>query len=450
MSFQRMLQLTDLPDDVLCRIAAEVSDAPPEPYANLKYQVRCTTENLVTLGPMRTSCRKLRHASLQVVAGLCNVDIGVLLLWTSLSSGISTHSFLGLPNLVSLENPRVRGYPMAALLGKLTPLKELTLHPATFFGNEQEAEVLTRIHCKSLRKIKLSLMSVCVLQTVFEALGSAIEDIEVTGICRQLPLLSGNALSSVRRVALEGCTRIDGLLQQLKLARNFSELSVRSCSFDARNLQNVSHMQSLELLGSCPHDIERIITDGIFPQLRKLVYNCHFDLGVEMDDDDYLGLCELLESKASSLRELDLDLSPGTTKPLAAVPLHPLCETKLTLNYPDDTFETADVVASSLLDPLVDFESLVSLHLIGVEAIKSLTSLVSLPKLRKLKLESCYFDDHGILKKFVDCAPSSISVEDVYYIDGEFISIDSRLAEYNFYQSLDNSWLGNNNNTSSQ
>eukprot|EP00172_Hildenbrandia_rubra_P004111 Plantae.Rhodophyta-Hildenbrandia_rubra.ctg7684.p1 GENE.Plantae.Rhodophyta-Hildenbrandia_rubra.ctg7684~~Plantae.Rhodophyta-Hildenbrandia_rubra.ctg7684.p1 ORF type:complete len:539 (-),score=49.88 Plantae.Rhodophyta-Hildenbrandia_rubra.ctg7684:956-2572(-) len=70
------LKLNDLPAEVLSRIAAEVSRAPREKQAKLRFQVCCNEEEYYTLSNTRATCKVFRDACRAAVAGLTAVVIG--------------------------------------------------------------------------------------------------------------------------------------------------------------------------------------------------------------------------------------------------------------------------------------------------------------------------------------------------------------------------------------
>lgn len=332
---------------------------------------------------------------------------------------------LSLPSLVSIKCAvGVEGLSgeTLKLLGR--PLREYrqgVLRGRGWGGMEEEeerevVEGLVGFHCGSLKVVGLSGVRMEMVDKVLKGVvGGRLECLELSyqkGFLKRggLPRMEEEVLRNLICVKFHSYNGIDGVLKGLRKGDKALELWLYNCRFNPECLRGIRRLQILQLRKSCPEGTEDVIISGHFPRLRRLVHDCNdrYNEGDSVDNETNCEkLCELLEAKADTLRDVCFVVSAAGVARVASVKLHPLCETSIMV-----TRATRGYVPE-IMYHLASFESLVVIRLACFDRIFSLNMLATLPKLRMLRLERCTRTGRGAIKEFLDLTPPFVGLEEV-------------------------------------
>lgn len=381
------LGILDLPPFVLARIAAAVSRAPLEPYANLDFCVNCNSEQLLAVIPMLYTCRAFRKAVLEAVGGVDSITISNELSWRpcSVSSPqylvpatvVSVDMLVNMPNLVSLKDLKlidantdvnidadidVNEAHWKRLLSGIRILRKFHQTDRSWFSLlvPEDARVLAQAHAASLKEVAVACYDPQAERIIFGSLSSEVEKVQLDVIKGYAPVLSQAALSNVRRVVIKNDPRTNSsaLFQQLATAPRLTDVVVSTDGYacaDIVKLVDAPELIHIDLLGNFTMGVEEALVSNTFHKIQTL--KCILR---KFSNDQSQELCALITAMRASLRSLKLGLCPGvdTLIQLCMIPLHPDCEVDLTIQQ--SQFHPYD-----LLQPLMNYDNLVSLTLKG-------------------------------------------------------------------------------------
>lgn len=419
--------ILDLPPLMLSRIAAAVSTAPREPYADIDFYVNCNSEQLLAVIPMSCTCRAFRKAVQEAVAGVEKMIIGYnpewVQSWRRRIPVFSVDMLLRMPNLISLKElashkeakSGSKSSSLTHLLWSARPLRRY--HKADYDPCEgglltEHARILARIHGPALKDFVVRCYRSNSVKLVFDALSSEVEKVGLVYCYSKepVPVLSQNALSNLRFMEIQSTLDSSAIVRQVATAPNLTEFLFGNEGRpfpDIMKLADACQLKCITLIGTFPTGIAEALGNNTLDKVQRLEYDIS-----EGSDTRSDGLCTLIAATRCSLRELKLRMFPSVNDivQLCSITFRVDCEIDFTMDYgqagtPEE--------ASDLLKPLLNCQNIVSLGLLGLNCVYLVDKLHLLKNLRKVTLDDFYVSkEEG--EQFRSNTPPHIIIDSEY------------------------------------
>lgn len=415
-----MTKLTDLPEQLLVRIAANVSEAPPVTCDKNDYQVVCERSHWRKLNAFRATCRTLRNAARLAVGGLANFFV------IGLGEERTSYVFRedAMPLVTAQELPRLRELCNVYGKGACTLIQtnssvlnhsELQLDCLSY-SRASNAEFALALICdavgqsrlEKLRVVRLSAVDPLLVKIFFKSIGKSLRELYLSYCSSHTPTLPADAVQCMTVVELSNCVKVDKICAQLSASSKLNRLVLCECTVkDKKNLEQLLRLtNAVELeygmleYGMLKEDgssmdsaLAKVVAAGALGRLTSLRYTFR-------DSADALQVHTMLRQLSRQLQKVEL---------LCTAPLTPttmrFCEG---LQFPKALEVHFTICAKAIydfqkLEYLLAFPALTHLTLVGYDDIVDLSKLANLPKLRSVDLRACFLMRNNLpmlLQKF--------------------------------------------------
>lgn len=419
------MSLLDLQPETLARIAALVSRAPKEKYASFDFQVCCSAEEYCELSQMRATCRTLRHACRDAIAGIAELVIGYQTKkdpknpFCRKRFQFSIDTVLTLPYLVALEDiNRLENVNLCELFEKLPPLKRFGYLDIGYPLSKEEADVLMRRHASSLQSLELPSDTPVFKEYLCSPSRLNLVELSLSlDHCNERQIMHHPLLYNLRKLRLRGQGETASITNQFQLMTLLESFTLDTYDdhlyFDYTSLQRIPNLKYL-----CMMMFDDIETTERYLNVLKTLKVPHLD-----DRCSSLmvgGRVEAFRGLYDTLRCLNFEVETcerhcgADIEYLSCLELHPECEINITLT---ESWEYGDDSKPIFLDisPLHAIQQLTSLEIKSFESVSGLACLSTLQKLRSVVISNCDVHVADIMSFAARCrSRASLRIENCY------------------------------------